>query len=321
MCSSPPVSGAPSALRRPMTFSCLVSGCFSQSSSSMRMRRTTAYEPPRIQAYGPLAASRPTKIRSSKSGSAGLGLLVPSTWPIRLRAVIGSAVAPGVRLKPFICHRSRAVSPASFWRARSAWKATSASSEPIWTHRSPLLRPASSTSAEKSGSGPSWTGRRAVSCVRSKKVRPKPKVTVSEDGPASSATPVSAAGVRPAISSSAVRDQRRSSAAASLRPVPGARSNATRWPRAWRGVVMPACCLARSSRKATAVEPTLLSAAGGSSWAAATPIAPPAAPTTRPAAPAAPTVPSRRRRESSRGSGRPSAPEVSSEGEAVVVIS
>jgi hypothetical protein len=66
------------------------------------------------------------------------------------------------------------------------------------------------------------------------------EVIVSEDGPASRATSVSpwAAG-SPAISRSAVVDQRRSRAAASVRPAPGARSKAMRWPRACRGSVMP----------------------------------------------------------------------------------
>lgn len=193
------------------------------------MRRTTAYEPFAIHAGFPPSG---TKIRFSKSGSEGLGLPVPSIWPIRLRAVIGFLVAPGVRLKPFICQRTRAAAPASFWSARSAWKATRASSAPICTHRSPLERLASSRSEEKSGSGSSSAGRCATRPVRSKKVRPKPKVTVSEDGPASSATPVSAPPGSPAISAFAVADQRRSSAAASLRPAPGARSKATRWPQA-----------------------------------------------------------------------------------------
>ncbi|CAM5696965.1 hypothetical protein SFUMM280S_11446 [Streptomyces fumanus] len=172
--------------------------------------------------------------------SEGLGLRVPSTWPIRFRAVIGWAVAPGDRLKPFICQRNRAADPASFWIARSAWKATSASSAPICTHRSPLLRALSRRSEEKSGSGSRATGRCFSSPVRAKKLWPNPKVTVSEDGPASRATSVSPAPAgSPAISRRAVSDQRRSSAAASFRPAPGARSKATRWPRACIGVMMP----------------------------------------------------------------------------------
>jgi proton-translocating NADH-quinone oxidoreductase chain M len=158
-----------------------------------------------------------------------LGFPVPSTCPIRLRAVIGRAVAPGERLKPFICQRTRAAAPAAFWIARSAWKATRASLAPICTQRSPLERPASNWSEENAGSGSRPGGRCATRAVRSKKERPNPKVTVSEDGPASSATPVSPppAG-RPAIRSAARADQRRISAAASLRPAPGARSKATR---------------------------------------------------------------------------------------------
>lgn len=238
----PPLSGAPSFFRRPMTCSCRSTGSFSQSSSSILIRRTTAYEPPASQSY---AASVPpgaagTKMRRSKSLSAGSGLLVPSTWPIRLRAVIGLAVAPGARLKPFICQRTLAAGAASFCTARSAWKATSASSAPIWTQRSPLERAVSMWSEEKGGSGSSPGGRRAVRPVRSKKVRPKPKVTVSEDGPASSAIPVSWPGPSaaplpagsPAIRRPAAADHRRIRAAASFRPAPGTRSKATRWPHA-----------------------------------------------------------------------------------------
>ena len=86
----------------------------------------------------------------------------------------------------------------------------------------------SSWSEEKSGSGSSAAGAALSSPVRAKKLRPKPKVTVSEDGPASSAMPVSSVGRRLARHqlARAVSDQRRSSAAASLRPAPGARSKA-----------------------------------------------------------------------------------------------
>lgn len=153
---------------------------------------------------------------------------------------MGWAVAPGVRLKPFICQRTLAALPASFWIARRAWKATRASFAPICTHRSPLLRDMSSWSEEKSGSGSRETGRCFSSPVRAKKLWPKPKVTVSEEGPASRATSVSSSfAASPAISRRAVSDQRRRSAAASLRPAPAARSKATRWPRAWSPWVMP----------------------------------------------------------------------------------
>lgn len=203
------------------------------------MRRKTTYEPPAIQAGSPSAG---TRTRVAKSSSEGAGLLVPSIWPIRLRVVIGFSVAPGERLKPSICQRTLAACPASFCTARSAWKATRASSAPICTHRSPLLRRASSRSEENSGSGSSAAGRCFSSPVRAKKLCPNPKVTVRAEGPASSAIPVSwppAGAGSPAISRAAVCDQRRSSAAASLRPAPGARSKAIRWPRACSGVVMP----------------------------------------------------------------------------------
>ncbi|CAM5522157.1 hypothetical protein STENM36S_01667 [Streptomyces tendae] len=153
---------------------------------------------------------------------------------------MGWAVAPGERLKPFICQRIRAAAPASRWIARRAWNATRASSAPICTHRSPLLRFLSRWSEEKSGSGSSATGRCFSSPVRPKKLWPKPKVTVSEEGPVSRATSVSRVPAgSPAISRRAVSDQRRSSAAASLRPAPATRSKAMRWPRACSGVVMP----------------------------------------------------------------------------------
>lgn len=84
-------------------------------------------------------------------------------------------------------------------------------------------------------------GRRVARPVRSKKEWPKPKVTVRDEGPASRAIPLSAFGaVSPAISRRAVSDQRRISAAASVRPAPGARSKASTWPLAWSGVMMPA---------------------------------------------------------------------------------
>ncbi len=267
------------------------------------MRRTTAYEPPAIQACSAGPGPAPgTKMRLSKSGSEGFGLPVPSTWPIRLRAVIGVPVAPGDRLKPFICQRTRAASPASFCRARRAWKATRPSSAPIWTHRSPLLRWASSRSEEKSGSGSRAVGRRAVRPVRSKKEWPKPKVTVREDGPASRAIPLSEVDAgSPAISRRAVSDQRRSSAAASVRPAPAVRSKATRCPLACSGVVMPAWW---SPWKATWVAPreARLPAAPGAEplpepSSAECARAPPAAPRAIPTAPAAPTVPSSLRRE------------------------
>lgn len=197
------------------------------------MRRTTAYEPPASQLNFVPDVSDGTKIRLSKSASEGFGLRVPSSWPIRLRAVIGFPVAPGERLKPFICQRTRTASPAAFWIARSAWKATSASFAPICTHRSPLDRLASNWSEEKAGSGSSSGGRCATSAARSKKVRPKPNVTVSEEGPASSATPVSPSpAALPAISSLASADQRRISAAASCgpRPAPGRRRSDGRTP-------------------------------------------------------------------------------------------
>lgn len=94
MVSLPPLSGAPSVLRRPMTRSWWPTGSFSQSSSSIRIRRTTAYEPPSSHACGVPGAAG-TNTRRPKSSSAGFGLPVPSIWPIRLRAVIGRAVAPG----------------------------------------------------------------------------------------------------------------------------------------------------------------------------------------------------------------------------------
>lgn len=81
-----------------MTRSCRSSGSFSQSSSSILIRRTTAYEPPANHAYfasSPSAVCDGTKMRRSKSLSDGFGFPVPSIWPIRFRAVIGSAVAPG----------------------------------------------------------------------------------------------------------------------------------------------------------------------------------------------------------------------------------
>lgn len=195
------------------------------------MRRTTAYEPCAIHS-GSFAPPPPgTKTRCSKSASSGRGFLVPSIWPIRLRVVMGRAVAPAERLKPFICQRTRAVPAASFWRARRALKATSASSAPICTHRSPLLRRGSKASEENAGSGSSAAGRRSSSPVRLKKLCPKPKVTVREDGPASRAIAVSSATARPAVRRSAVRDQRRSRAAAPFRPTSGSRSKAARWPR------------------------------------------------------------------------------------------
>ncbi len=152
---------------------------------------------------------------------------------MRLRAVSLWEVAPGVRLKPFICQRTLAALPASFWIVRRAWKATNASLAPICTHRSPLLRALSRWSEEKSGSGSREAGRCFSSPVREKKELPNPKVIVRDEGPASRATSVSScAAASPAISRWAVVDQRRNSAAASLRPAPAARSKATRWPRA-----------------------------------------------------------------------------------------
>ncbi len=182
-----------------------------------------------------------TKIRWSKSGSDGFGLRVPSIWPIRLRAVMGWAVAPGERLKPFICQRTRAASPASFWIARSAWKATSASLAPICTHRSPLLR----CLVEVVGGevGQRVEGVRALLLQARAGEEAVPEAEGDGQGRrARVARDIRVVAARPPRPPSAAGPSPTSGAAARRPPCgprPAARSKATRWPRAWRAVVMP----------------------------------------------------------------------------------
>ncbi len=125
-----------------------------------------------------------------------------------------------------------------------AWKATRPSSAQTWTHRSPSLFAGTSASEAKTGSGASCPGSWAPSPALAKTEAPKPKVTVSELGPASRATSVSwtPGGVRPSAIAAAAADQRFISEVSPGRAVPGVRSKAAAYILACIGCVMPPWC-------------------------------------------------------------------------------
>ena len=273
--SVPPDSGAPSDLRRPMTFSWRVERRASPSrrgasGSGVRPRRS---RPPSRPG---LAAEAGTKIRWSKSVSDGLGLLVPSIWPIRLRAVMGAAVAPGVRLKPFICQRTPG-------RAARVLLQRAQRVEGDQGVVGADLHPQVAVAARRCRGGRRRSraaGRAAGRCVVQPGAGEEGAAEAEGDGQRGrpgvqgDAGVVRAAAGSPAISRSAVADQRRSSAAASLRPAPAARSKAIRWPWACSGVVMPGLVFRRETsprsraRRPAAVEPRVGRVAGAASAAA-----------------------------------------------------
>jgi hypothetical protein len=123
---------------------------------------------------------------------------VPSLNPIRLRGVSWALSVLDVRPKPDCDHRRSTTLRPMRVRLRMAWKHTCGSLPQACTATSPSLREGSSSSPAKAGMATSGAGLRAAtrngSPGRSNNDAPNPNVTVSDEGPRSSASPVSSGG-------------------------------------------------------------------------------------------------------------------------------
>ena len=152
-------------------------------------------------------------------------------------------------------------------RLRTAWKATWGSSQQACTQRSPpLSRRVELVGRAAAGSraAPPAACRAGRGPRRSKRLGPKPKVTVRREGSRPTVSPVSSGGAscdvvgrrrssRPAVISAAARDHSRISSRSSARLSSSTRSKAAKWSRSWAGGVDPGLVLAVEGDRAGAV--------------------------------------------------------------------
>ncbi|CAH0297590.1 hypothetical protein SRABI128_04076 [Microbacterium sp. Bi128] len=197
--SSPPESGAPAPLVRPISASCSRSDVRSQISMCIRIRRATRYVPPAIQPSSGRVPWPAHTCSPSRAVSSALRLLVPSLKPKRFRGVACDLDVEDVRPKPSWDQRTRDCPKPMRARLRIAWTATWGSSAQACTTMSPPVRPGWRSSPGKCGRSISASGRRPSSPKRalpsfSNRPGPNPKVRVSLPAPRSRASPVSSGG-------------------------------------------------------------------------------------------------------------------------------
>jgi hypothetical protein len=273
-------------------FSCSLIDTRSQNSTSIRISRTTWYEPPRAHA-GSAGSSTQTRLVAV----APAGFAVPSLNPSRFREVPagrGGELYPSIFQRGAMPPRVCLVMSLIAWWIVSGWLAHS------WTSRSPCSQAGSSASFGKTRIGVSFSGLRlARPYLPSNRLDPTDSVTVSPSagtlGPSTSVsdggwpTPRSG-GVPPAVRNRARLVSARSSSVSPVWP-PAMQSKAATQVNACLaagpGVRIPACRAPWNGYDGSAACPSApVAAAAASASAFAPPISTPPAS----AVPAAPDM-------------------------------
>src|SRR6185312_4035437 len=174
-------SGKPLSRRLPIIVSCSKTSTRSQNSTSIRISRTTKYEPPAVHDGSPAAPGWTQTSEFMSRAEATEGFAIPSMNPSRFRGTVpaGRAGEANPSIRQLICMPPRVFLAMS----RSACSTVSIDPALSWTIRSPPHCAGSRLSLGNDVIVVSRAGRADASPYRSSNsVAPTPSVTVSPSG-------------------------------------------------------------------------------------------------------------------------------------------